>query len=653
MGNGETRVSDESEDWRWADADGVQNVVDEWELVASLSSASLPHYTLVWKQGWDNWLPACQVAELASAIPPDKVEKPVAPKIDASRREPPSPPVDRYAAYQARDAGAKLLGKSARSPTRPPPPPGTAPGIGPGARGRGSAMTPPPMARPRAPMPTLVEPHAPPATATLRPPGAVPPPPRAVPTHRELPKATAIPTPIPAIPGARPRRDEVVELEPDELVSAPAHEPPTMPIATPGPIELREKPEILMPPPPVATPSAQMPAVPLPPPPRVPSVRAKPPSNVWLLVGIGGLAMGLVIAVGAIIITSRTPTPTPLPSSSGVGSGSGEAALKPCTLAVPAKKLAPSIFHGIPPYVSGDPESERAAVGFAASQNRAVGLTIDLETLALDQKLSEESREPITGVVPMTASGKLSFAIDRESTGLQFARSIDAKPPITVGIADDGFASVAGGGVPKTVWPGSQERRITEPRVAQVAEVGFAVTFRRGGQTGEVVVGWLTANGARKTDLSPVSTSRKYLGTPVIGANDRDVLVAFAARQSNNAYWGLHVATAAHGELPTKARPFSIPPGGLGAEAISPAAAGLAGARWILQWTEGSTGNRQVRLQTLAQDLIPIGDPLTLSPKEANAGQGVVWVRGERALSLFLVKVGSGHELWGAALRCP
>lgn len=651
-------MSDESEDWRWADADGVQNIVDEWELVSSLSSGSLPHYTLVWKPGWDNWLPACRVAELASAIPPGKAEPPTPPKLDESRKEPPSPPVDKYAAYQARDAASRLLGKASRSPTRPPPPPGTAPGLGP-QRGRATALTPPPpAARPRAPMPTLVEAPAPPATATLRPPGAVPPPPRAVPAARELQRGPAIATPIPNIPVTSTRREpDAVELSPAELESAPAHELPTMPIATPGPIEVREKPQIVMPPtppPPVA--GADATPAPLPPPPRLPAnapVARAAPSNLWLLFGIGGLALGLVVAVAAIWISSRRPEPTPLPTGASAGAPTAAAPAGPCTLAVPAKKLAPNIHHGIPPYLAADPESGRVVVGFAASQTQAVAIAVDLDTLAFDRKLSETSREPITGVVPLTASGKLRFAVDRESAGLRFARSVDEKPPITIGIADDGFASIAGGGVPRTIWPGGEDQRITEPRVAPVPDVGFAVTFRRGGQTGEVVIGWLAPDGTRKSDLAPIATSRKYLGTPVVGTNDRDVLVAFAARQSNNAYWGLQVATAGHGELPERARPFSIPPGGLGAEAISPAAAGLEGGRWILQWTEGSTGNRQVRLQTLGGDLIPIGDPVTLSPKEANAGQGVVWVRGKKGLSLFLVKVGSGHELWGAALKCP
>jgi hypothetical protein len=642
-------VKDESDDWRWADADGVQNNVDEWELVSSLSSGSLPHYTLVWKTGWETWLPACQVAELASAIPADKVEHPRPPKLDPSRKEPPAPPVEKYSTYQTREAAAKLLGKAGRPSAPPPPPPpgSTAPGLGPAGRG---ALLPPPGQK-RAPMPTLVEGPAYPATATLRPPGAVPPPPRPVPLRGsapELPRARAVQTPLPPpIAASSTRRGAAEELSPDDLKSAPAHEPPAMPVA-PGRIEVREKPEILLPA--QGDGAAELPPMPPLPPWRSDPRFARP--AFWLLLGAGASAIIAMITV-AIVLAVRGRRPlTPLPSAGPAAGLSPEQLAKPCTLAAKAIKLAPAIHHAIPPYVSADSDGN-AVVGFAASPNDAVGISVDLETLAVSRKLTEASQEPITGVVPLTASGKLSFSVDRESRGLRFARTIDAKPPITIGIADDGFASLLGGGIPRTAWPGGEARSITEPRVAAVEGQGFAVTFRRGGQNGEVVVGWLTSDGSRKTDLAAIKTSRKLIGTPVIAASDREILVAFSARPSANAYWGLQVATAGHGQLPERAHPFSIPPGGLGAEAISPAVAGLAGGRWVLQWTEGSTGTRQVRLQTMGSDLIPIGDPLTVSPEKLNAGQGVVWVRGERALSLFLVKVTSGHELWGAALKCP
>jgi hypothetical protein len=642
-------VNHESDDWRWADADGVQNVVDEWELVSSLSSGSLPHYTLVWKSGWETWLPACQVAELASAIPPDKIEHPRPPKLDPTIKEPPAPPVDKYATYQTREAAAKLLGRPSRPPTRPPAPPGsTAPGLGPVGRG----AVPPPVHKPRAPMPTLVEGPAYPATATLRPPGAVPPPPRPVPMRGSAPELPpppprAVQTPLPPPIGARQVLAE--ELAQEDLKSVPAHEPATMPLAAPGPIEMREKPEILLP---AQGDGAASQLPPLPPLPPWRDQRFARPSF-WLLLGAGAFGIIAVITV-AIVLAVRggkpvTPIPTDDPKTAAT---SPEALTRPCAPSGKATKLAAAIHHAIPPYGAADSDGN-PVIGFAASPNDAVGISIDLATLAVSRKLTESSKEPITGVVPLTATGKLSFAIDRESKGLRYARTIDSKPPITIGIADDGFASLIGGGVPRTAWPGGETRSITEPRVAPVDGLGFAVTFRRGGQSGEVVAGWLGSDGARKTDLAAIKTSRKLIGTPTIAANDREVMVAFAARPSANAYWGLQIATARHGELPARAHPFSIPPGGLGAEAISPAVAGLAGGRWVLQWTEGSTGTRQVRLQTMGSDLIPIGDPLTVSPEQVNAGQGVVWVQGESALSLFLVKVTSGHELWGAALKCP
>jgi hypothetical protein len=468
---------------------------------------------------------------------------------------------------------------------------------------------------------------------------------------RDAPAATAIPTPLPMVPLTSPRllRDDAVELSPDELKSAPAHDPPTMPVATPGPIQVHEKPRILMPEPSELPTSPQHPLV-QPGFERVGPQRS--PSAFWLLGAVGVLGIVAMMLVAVVLIVKRRDEPTPIPSAQTTGGAASETSVRPCTLATKAKKIAPQIHHGIPPYVSADPQSGRAAVGFATSDKEAIGVTIDLDTLATERKFSEQSREPITGVVPLTASGKLRFVVDRESSGLRFARSIDSKPPMTIGVSDEGFASVVGGGVPRTVWPGGEERRITEPRVARAGD-GFVVTFRRGGQTGEVVAGWLGADGSRKSDLSGVQTTRKFIGTPVLGANEKEVLVAFAARPSENSYWGLQVATGALGEVPKRARPFSIPPGGLGAEAISPAVAGLSGGRWLLQWTEGSTGDRQVRLQTLGGDLIALGDPVTLSPEEVNAGQGVVWVRGEKALSLFLVKVTSGHELWGALLKCP
>jgi hypothetical protein len=87
-------------------------------------------------------------------------------------------------------------------------------------------------------------------------------------------------------------------------------------------------------------------------------------------------------------------------------------------------------------------------------------------------------------------------------------------------------------------------------------------------------------------------------------------------------------------------------------EAISPSASGIPGGRWLLQWTEGATGNRQVRAQALGANLLPAGSAVTLSPTELNAGQGAVLDLGGRALVVFMVIADANRELWGASVTC-
>jgi hypothetical protein len=78
----------------------------------------------------------------------------------------------------------------------------------------------------------------------------------------------------------------------------------------------------------------------------------------------------------------------------------------------------------------------------------------------------------------------------------------------------------------------------------------------------------------------------------------------------------------------------------------------LGNGRFLLQWTEGSAGNRAVRAQVIAADLVSVGDPVTLSGSDQNAGQGALFAREKGALALFLVQKESAHELWGASLKC-
>jgi hypothetical protein len=185
--------------------------------------------------------------------------------------------------------------------------------------------------------------------------------------------------------------------------------------------------------------------------------------------------------------------------------------------------------------------------------------------------------------------------------------------------------------------------------VASVDGIGHVVTFRR---SGEIRLGWLNADGSKKTGLGTVSAADAKVGTPSVAASEHGVLVTFAARANATAPWHVRLAHGKPGALPTRASELSLPEGGPGGEAIAPAPAALPGGRWLLQWTEGKPGARVVRAQALDSKLAPLGKAVTLSPKGVEAGQGAVAVSGEQAVATYLVKSATGYELWANALSC-
>jgi hypothetical protein len=116
--------------------------------------------------------------------------------------------------------------------------------------------------------------------------------------------------------------------------------------------------------------------------------------------------------------------------------------------------------------------------------------------------------------------------------------------------------------------------------------------------------------------------------------------------------WTVQLASSKVGELPSKAKTFSIPAGGPGGDTIAPVVGGLSNGRWLVQWTEGGSGERTVRAVTLNDSLEPVGEPLRISTPGKEAGQGEIGVVGENAAAFHLVKADKGYELWATALSC-
>ncbi|MCC6213923.1 MAG: DUF4339 domain-containing protein [Polyangiaceae bacterium] len=703
-------------EWHWADADGVVAIVDAEELGSMLSSEQLPAYTLVWRPGWARWLHASQAAELAARIPAGKTEPVVEPALEPDRSEPPAPPVDRYAPYKAREAATALVrpgGARASAPPPPPPPPGG--GAPPSAASRSSGAaalvgraaasasapppppppppTPPPPPPPpephRAPMPTLAEPQDTEGSHTLRPPGAVPPPPRAVPAGIGAAPtvAAALATPLPDLRiterSATPEPAVTGDAE-SEPPTAPTHDPPAPAAAAAALlVSSAKKPSAPPPPPPV------IPAVALPPPAPPPALREAPlpaappsvpppapqavqpppapaagPSGAVLLLGAVVVALGMIVAalvisrggapqtpVVAPVVAPAAPTtaaPAETAARAPVEAPSAPASPAACALARQSRRLAAEVEPGTVPQLGAGPADANVLVGWL-ERGRAQGHEVSPATLDHDRRFDERAPRGARAVVPMPATGS-RFYVEARGGALGAPRTVAAARRFAIGLHAGGVARSVEDGAPEVLWA-DVGREITEPRVATTAR-GHAVAFRRGGMGGSIELGWLEPDGTKRSALAPVRDAGALLGTPVVAASETAALVAFASRPDKSSRWGIRLAVGPAGGAPGSAVAFSLPSGGPGGEALAPALSPLPGGRWLLAWTEGSTGGYQVRAQTLDAGLGVVGPPLTLSQDGANAGQAVAWTQGEHVVVAYLVKSGKKQELWVASVRC-
>ena len=501
------------------------------------------------------------------------------------------------------------------------------------------------------------------ATATLRPPGAVPPPARGVPVPAfdSSPRASAIMTPIPAFgpPGgklATPRPAPLPAVVDKASLAAPSAVASaldsTLEVEQQVPPEARRTP--------VDPALAARPALP-----SATNEEGRRSAYRDSLVKIGRIGldsrtivMGLSALSGALLVavvglwlshSRKGASPEPMPSASGAAAPAPPPAAPPgCKLLLPAARVAANIERTVPPYASKIANESALALGIAASKTKGVGLRVDPSTLDVLQTFEEESKDAARGVVPLTRSGALSFFVDRDDRALHSAHTVDEIPPFTLGVSDAGFSRVVAGST-SVVWPLAADAKITEPRSAPLAEFGYGVTFRRGGQSGAVMVGFVGSDGSKKSELAEVTDAPKFLGTPMIAGSSSGALVAFAGRDAPEAAWKLYVSQSKPGAPPSPARALVAGDGG---SVISPTLVALPGDRWLVQWTEGMSGQYHVHVQSFAADLSPIGESVLVSPKGANAGQGSLATFAGGALSLFILTTAGHDELWGATLSC-
>lgn len=372
-----------------------------------------------------------------------------------------------------------------------------------------------------------------------------------------------------------------------------------------------------------------------------------------LLTGLSFLIPGTAVLVLALLKPRTTAPVTPAESTGASAAVAPAKAALGCSIERPAQRIAGSAFLQVPLIVAPAKNGTRVAIGFATDKLDAKGILVDPATLTATDAFATRTGNPILGVVPTAVANEVTFVVDEAQPEFAFARTVDGKERFSLGVTHNGFARRAGT-TDEVLWPGKSDKpAITTPRVAAAPDGGFAVAFRHGGQDGKILVGWLDENGHKKSELKAVTTDASVVGTPTIAVGPSGALVAFAAKNAAADPYGIELARVPIGGAPERSHRFTIPAGGPGTEAISPSAEALGKERFLLQWTEGSAGNRAVRVQILSVDLVPIADATTLSAPDQNAGQGALWVGMDRALALFLSKTEASHELWGAILKCP
>jgi hypothetical protein len=358
---------------------------------------------------------------------------------------------------------------------------------------------------------------------------------------------------------------------------------------------------------------------------------------------IGVLVLGgllLMLAGALVVLVMRRAETSAVPSS--VPSGSDQTAAPVCTLAMPPSRISPTIERSVP--ISALPHANGTiALAIADTKGTAAGFIYD-----------PIKGEPINKLAPAGGSGDVShvtatdpLGIDRVSPDFAFGRTL--APGLALGVGPAGLLRRGDDGATGVVWPLPTGVRVTSPRTVAHGD-GYFVTFRKGGAEGQLMVGWLRADGSAASELFAVEGAPKTLGTPNVGLLGKEAVVLFAARADKAEPYRIFAPRAGLGGKPRPAQPLALPAEGGGA--IAPALTALPLDRYLVQWTDGSVGQYRVHARILDGELQPLAEPLLISAKGANAGQGTIVVTPTAAVSFFIQTTAGHDELWGATLSC-
>jgi hypothetical protein len=285
-----------------------------------------------------------------------------------------------------------------------------------------------------------------------------------------------------------------------------------------------------------------------------------------------------------------------------------------------------------------------------------MAVELDPQTLAVSNTAKAHSPAAIKRVLPDPASGKLAALAEAEPFpgAIQLRRAVDAT--IDLGVVDTDFVVVQHGkDTYSKLWAlegdGQPEAARAVP-IVKAGQTGYAIAYRRQGAI------WLGAAfgdpPSLRGQLARIAGLGPALGSPALAAIKDTVLVAWADKPAGAETWGIRWLRWTAGEAASEPQTFTLPGGGLGENAMSPALASIGTGRFLFMWTEGPVSGHQVRAQTLDLTGAPLGDAMTMSDESVNAGQaqGAVLPDGHGVVA-FLATRAKGFELVVTPVVCP
>jgi hypothetical protein len=353
---------------------------------------------------------------------------------------------------------------------------------------------------------------------------------------------------------------------------------------------------------------------------------------------------------------SPAPVLAPAPPTSDFES---VASTSPCKVAGKPRVIAPDaiVSAGVEVRAVGND----VVLGFAPKEHQATAVRIDPASLSLSSTVDAQEVDPVRRVVPLaSADGALSIAadVDRDGDALQGRRTVPLDPPLEIGAAGGKLVwAHPGGPAGGAMWSLDGEGKVealrgatdlgsTSPGAEAAIAMRFGAAIWMGTATGHDS---LAPQGA----LSRVAGLGDAVGAPAVAINDGVVVVAWADRASSTDPWRMRWIRFRAGEAPGEPGTFTPPAGGKGEQVMSPGLAAVPGGRFLLVWTDGPATRHDVRALTLSRDGLPLGKPLEISNRGANAGQGQAAVnRAREGLVAFLESADDGFRVAATAITC-